>query len=189
VLGACNKVRAELRATAVERPFQIGVLRTLPSAHLAWLFETLQGELPETRIELVDGTRDELHARLAARKLVACISTKVDGEPERCSVELLKEDYGLVVSLKHRFASYESIQLSDLNGERFIVRTHCETFNSTTKLLAQRGIRSKVVYRADQDDRALALVGAGLALQLLFPMSSESMGDHDSGPDDWWRVS
>jgi len=28
-----------------------------------------------------------------------------------------------------------------------------------------------------------------LALQLLFPMSSESMGDHDSGPDDWWRVS
>ena len=30
---------------------------------------------------------------------------------------------------------------------------------------------------------------AELALQLLFPMSSESMGDHDSGPDDWWRVS
>jgi len=32
-------------------------------------------------------------------------------------------------------------------------------------------------------------VNAALALQLLFPMSSESMGDHDSGPDDWWRVS
>ena len=30
---------------------------------------------------------------------------------------------------------------------------------------------------------------AALALQLLFPMSSESMGDHDSGPDDWWRPS
>jgi hypothetical protein len=58
----------------------------------------------ETRIELVDGTRDELHARLAARKLMACISTKVDGEPERLSVELLREDYGLVVSLNHRFA-------------------------------------------------------------------------------------
>jgi formate C-acetyltransferase len=28
-----------------------------------------------------------------------------------------------------------------------------------------------------------------LALQLLFQMSSESMGNHDSGPDDWWRVS
>jgi hypothetical protein len=29
----------------------------------------------------------------------------------------------------------------------------------------------------------------GLALQLPFAMSSESIGHHDSGPDDWWRVS
>jgi hypothetical protein len=28
-----------------------------------------------------------------------------------------------------------------------------------------------------------------LALQLLFAMSSESMGHHDSGHGDWWRVS
>ncbi|MDR3441326.1 hypothetical protein, partial [Telmatospirillum sp.] len=27
-----------------------------------------------------------------------------------------------------------------------------------------------------------------LALQLLFLMGSESMGDHDSGSDDWWSV-
>ena len=27
-----------------------------------------------------------------------------------------------------------------------------------------------------------------LALQLLFAVSSESMGDHDSGSDDWWCV-
>jgi hypothetical protein len=41
----------------------------------------------------------------------------------------------LVASLNHHFAFYESIQLSDLNGERFIVRTHCKAFDSTTKLL------------------------------------------------------
>ena len=29
----------------------------------------------------------------------------------------------------------------------------------------------------------------GLTLQLLFAASSESMGHHDSGSDDWWRVS
>lgn len=167
VLGACNKVKAELWAKAVDRPLRIGVLRTLPSAHLARLFETLQGELPETRIELVDGTRDELHARLAGRKLLACISTKLGSEPGQRSVELLREDYGLVVSLNHRFAFYESVQLSDLNGERFIVRTHCEMFDSTTKLLAEQGIRPQVVYRTDQDDRALALVGAGLGIALM----------------------
>jgi DNA-binding transcriptional LysR family regulator len=169
VLGACNKVKAELRASIADRPLRIGVLRTLPSTQLARLIETLLIELPETRIELVDGTREQLHSQLAGRKLLACISLKSESEPGpgQRSVELLREDYGLVVSLNHRFAFYESVQLSDLNGERFIVRTHCETFGSTTKLLAERGIRSQVVYRTDQDDRALALVGAGMGVALM----------------------
>jgi DNA-binding transcriptional LysR family regulator len=167
VLDACNKVKAELRANIADRPLRIGVLRTLPSAQLARLIETLQGALPETRIELVDGTQEQLHAQLSNRKLLACISLKEGSEPGQRSVELLEEDYGLVVGLKHRFAFYESIQLSDLNGERFIVRTHCEGYESTRKLLLERGIRSQIVYRTDQDDRALALVGAGLGVALM----------------------
>jgi len=167
VLRACNKVKAELQASVADRPLRIGVLRTLPSAHIARLIETLQRELPDTRIELVDGPQEDLHARLAGRKLLACISAKTESEPGQRSVELLREDYGLVASLNHRFAFYESIELSDLNGEPFIVRTHCEGFDSTRKLLAERGIRSPVVYRTDQDDRALALVGAGLGVALM----------------------
>ena len=99
VLGACNKVKAELRASVADRPLRIGVLLTLPSAQLARLIETLQGELPETRIELVDGTREQLHTQLAGRKLLASISTKEGSEPGQRSVELLRENYGLVVSL------------------------------------------------------------------------------------------
>ena len=167
VLRACNKVKAELRASVADRPLRIGILRTLPSAHVARLIETLQRELPDTRLELVDGTQAELHAQLTGRKLLACISLKGESEPGQRSVELLREDYGLVASLNHRFAFYESIQLSDLNDERFIVRTHCEAFDSTRKLLLERGIRSQVVYRTDQDDRALALVGAGLGVALM----------------------
>ena len=34
-LGACNKVKAELRASVADRPLRIGVLRRLPSAQLA----------------------------------------------------------------------------------------------------------------------------------------------------------
>lgn len=167
ILNACNKVKAEFKAAAPDRALRIGVLRTLPSAHVARLVATLQEELVATRIELVDGSQEELHAQLAARKLLACISSKASRELGFRSVELLKETYGLVVSTEHRFASYPSVQLSDLNGERFIVRTHCETFHDTTKVLAARGIRSRVVYKTDQDDRALALIGAGLGVALM----------------------
>jgi DNA-binding transcriptional LysR family regulator len=167
ILDACNKVKAELQATAADRPLRIGVLRTLPSAQLARLVETLHKGLATTRIELVDGTQEELHAQLSARKLLACISSKASKEKGQRSVELLREDYGLVVGLEHPFASCRSIQLSDLDGQCFIVRTHCETFQDTTKLLAARGIRSRVVYKTDQDDRALALIGAGLGVALM----------------------
>jgi hypothetical protein len=54
--------------------------------------------------------------------------------------------------------------LFDLNGERFIVGPHCEVFNSVTTLLAEQQIRPRVVYRTDQDDRALALVELALVL-------------------------
>lgn len=167
VLNACSKVKAELRASAADRPLRIGVLRTLPSGQLARLVETLQSELPETRIELVDGKREQLRTQLESRKLLASISCNLDHDPGQRSVNLLEEDYGLMVGLNHRFALCESIQLSDLNGERFIVRTHCETFDSTTKLFAKRGVRSQIVYRTDQDDRVLALVGAGMGVALM----------------------
>ena len=123
--------------------------------------------LPETRIELVDGTQAELQTQLIGRKLLASISAKGGSEPGQRSVELLREDNGLMASVHHRFANCESIELSDLKGERFIVRTHCEGYDSTRKLLAQRGIRPQVVCRTDQDDRALALVGAGLGVALM----------------------
>jgi hypothetical protein len=35
---------------------------------------------------------------------------------------------------------------------------------------------------------ALRMARADLALRLHFLVGSESMGNHDSEPDDWWRI-
>ncbi|WP_232627722.1 LysR family transcriptional regulator [Methylobacterium sp. Leaf118] len=167
ILSACHRVKADLRASLSTRPFRIGVLRTLPTVHLAHLMIGLRRSMPETTIELVDGARDELAARLADRKLSAAITSAGDTGAAVRSVTLRRERYAVVVSLSHRFASCDSIALDDLQGEPFIVRSHCETFASTTKLLSERGIRTHVVYRTDQDDRAIALVASGLGLALM----------------------
>ena len=57
VLRACNKVKAELRASVADRPLRIGVLRTLPSAHVARLIEALQRELPDTQLSSLSTER------------------------------------------------------------------------------------------------------------------------------------
>ena len=73
----------------------------------------------------------------------------------------------LAVNQNHRFAKLRSIKLDDLQGEPFILRTSCETFQDTTALLIARGIRTRLVYRTDQDDRALGLVAAGIGVALM----------------------
>lgn len=166
VVAACNKVRADVRADIANKPVRMGVLRTLPTPHLARLVESLQVAMPNTAVELCDGTRETLNAQLLDRKVVACITSPGD-EHGLNSVELSRESYGLVVGLHHRFAQIESISLEDLREERFIVRTHCEAFSSTTRLLNERGIRTHIVFKTDQDDRALSLVAAGLGVALM----------------------
>ena len=175
VISACNKVKADLHAANAERPVRIGVLRTLPTTHLAHLVETFQRAIPDTTIELYDGSSEELREQLLNRKVVACITTAGSPQPGMNSAVLARESYCLVVGLRHRFATVDSISIDELHGEAFIVRSHCETFASTTKLLADRGIRTHIVYKTDQDDRALALIAAGLGVALM-PALYESPG-------------
>lgn len=166
ILSACAKVKAELQAAAAERPLRIGVLRTLPTPHLVRLLDTFQQAVPEARIELYDGSCEELQARLTARKIVASITCGESAEGQRSAV-LIRESYVLVVGLGHRFALSDSVGMEDLHGERFIVRTHCETYENTTRLFMERGIKTHVVYRTDQDDRVLSLIASGFGVALM----------------------
>lgn len=167
ILSALSTVKADLQAANTERPMRIGVLRTLPTAHLARLVETFQRALPEAIIQLYDGSKDDLREQLLNRKVVACVAIAGDPQPGINSAILVREGYRLVVGLRHRFAATESISIDELQDEAFIVRSHCETFANTTKLLTDRGIRTRIVYKTDQDDRALALIAAGLGVALM----------------------
>ena len=60
-----------------------------------------------------------------------------------------------------------NVKLADLDGKSFIVRTRCDFYQDVTNVLVARGIRMRIVYQTDQDDRALALVAAGIGLALV----------------------
>ena len=59
------------------------------------------------------------------------------------------------------------MKLADLDGESFIVRTRCDFYQDVTNVLVARGIKIRVVYQTDQDDRALSLIAAGIGLSLV----------------------
>ena len=73
----------------------------------------------------------------------------------------------MAVPLDHRFAQRESVTLSELHGEPFIVRTGRDRFQDASNALVSRGIKIRVVYKTAQIDRTLALVAAGVGLSFI----------------------
>ncbi|MGH6844233.1 MAG: LysR family substrate-binding domain-containing protein [Methylocella sp.] len=90
-----------------------------------------------------------------------------DNNPKFASRVLFEEPYFLAVPNDHRFARRQSVKLADLDGEPFIVRTRCDFYQDVTNALVARRIKMRVVYQTDQDDRALALVAAGIGVALV----------------------
>ena len=167
ILQACGEAKAELRSLKQPEVLRMGVLNTLPTAHIARIVEAFKTAHPEASIQLIDGNRDTLEERLSQGRLDVSITTPID--PDDCpnSLTLFSEPYVLVVGQKHRFADLPNVSLADLDSEPFISRTHCETYRQTTELMVSRGIRTRVIYRTDQDDRVLGLVAAGLGVALM----------------------
>ncbi len=73
----------------------------------------------------------------------------------------------LAVPADHRFAQRQAVSAGDLASERLILPERCVYMLDVTNALASLGVRPNVVYRTDNDDRALALVAAGFGLALV----------------------
>ncbi len=170
VLGACAGVKAELKAARPESGVRFGSLSTMPVDRVGSLCRHFRLTHPDVALDLLDGPSELLEERLAAGKLDVAL-TRLDALPGRSekvrSRVLMTEPYVLAVPAGHRFAAAAQVSVGDLEGEPFITRTSCETYRRTTEYFASRNIRPRVVYRTDHDERAMAMVRAGLGVALV----------------------
>jgi DNA-binding transcriptional LysR family regulator len=176
ILQICNTVRGELETIARPKLLRIGILQSLSSRHVSRLLGSFRRANPFVAIEMFDGVREQLLGLLADRR-VDTILTVFDDDcaskfPSRV---LFNEPYILAVPEGHRFAQRRSVKLSDLRGEPFIVRARCDRYRDVSDVLDSHGITLNVMYKTDQDDRALALVAAGIGLAL-FPAHFDMPG-------------
>jgi len=159
-----NAVKADLKTFTTPRLLRLGILQTLSSQQVSKLLSVFRHTCPDVAIEVFDGVCERLLALLTNRNLDA-ILTIFEGDDTRfASRVLFEEPYVLAVPAKHRFAMRQSVSLSDLHDEAFIVRTGCDRFHEASQALESRGIKVRVVYRTDQDDRAFSLVAAGIGV-------------------------
>ena len=165
ILHEVNMASAELAQAETVNVLRLGVLQTLPVALVADALKAFVAGNDGIRLDLYDGTEQELLNRLDERGIDYALSLRrVD---DNSSEALFEEGYSLVLPVTHRLAGQVEIRGEDLANDSMIVRSRCEVLSETSRHFTDRNVRPPLVYRTPQDERALAMVGAGLGVTVM----------------------
>lgn len=156
-----NLAAAAVGGIAQPAMVRLGVLTTIASAELAALVARIAADAPGLAVELVEGNATVL-AQHVARGRVDLALSAVHGEPGGDAEALRSEPYLLALPAVHRLAGEAALPGEALAGETMIVRRSCEALPETSRYFTRRGIRPSFALRTPNDDRALAMVAAGL---------------------------
>jgi len=144
---------------------RIGIASTLPAATVGTAVAAAHIADPQARLEVLDGRMRDLLQRLDRGRLDAVIGpVPPSREAER---ELAMEDYAMALPATHPLAGRDSVTADDLAGETMLVRRNCEVLADTSRFFTARGVRPFMAARTTDDERAMALVAAGLAITLV----------------------
>lgn len=154
-------------ANAADAPvIRVGVLSSIPTAMLERIVAEHRRREVQAQIELVEGTERDLVSRMARGRIdLALTVLRTAGEWRQ---ELLyREGYALALPRWHRFAGVASVKPEDLAEETMIVRRNCEALSETSRHFTSHGVRPRFSFRTTNDDRALAMVRAGLGITVM----------------------
>jgi DNA-binding transcriptional LysR family regulator len=169
-----RSILSEVQAAQVElaevqqakEVLHVGVLITIAASAVQRLVRDFLRAQPGTVLELFEGSERELKTRLADEQLDLALT--IARPEQRGGSELLYEEgYALAIASHHPLAKKSTVQVGELADEPTIVRTRCELLSETSRFFTRHNVRPRLVYRTEQDERALAMVGAGLGITVM----------------------
>lgn len=153
-------------------PLRLGVLSSLSTAMLGRIVTAWCRSVPLCTFE---GSDAELRRKLGEGQIDAALTLLRRDEQDRGAPLVLEEDYVMMLSEAHPLAGRTSLDAAELAGETMIARRSCELLAETSRFFTQRGIRPAFFLRSANDDRCMAMVGAGMGITTA-PRSLERPG-------------
>ena len=155
--------RETAQSAPAHRPYIVGTIHSFPTDLLATACHNW-GTDPLTVIER-DG--DRLRKDLRKGQIDAAIVVRKRGEPESLNfIDLFDESYLMILPEGHQLAHRSQIEADELGNDVMIARRSCELLSETSDHFTSRGIRPRFSFKSQNDDRAIALVAAGLGVTL-----------------------
>lgn len=148
------------------RPIRLGLLASFPTARLERALSAYRGKEP---VELIEGSQRELVAGLVNGSIDLALAQVEDRFASRL---LFRESYRLALPAAHPLADQEAIDVDRVAGETMIARRSCELLPETSRFFTAHGARPPFSLRTTNDERAMAMVRAGLGITV----APESLG-------------
>ena len=158
--------RSMLEAPA-RHTLRLGVLATIPSSWVADFARNMANDACNERVELVEGRERDLLERLGRGRIDAAVTIVRDEDGRFNSEVLHSEGYALALASDHPLSAELVIAAESLADNVMIVRRHCEVLGEISRHFTSRGVRPFFVARTTNDDRALALVAAGMGVTVM----------------------
>ncbi|MAL79821.1 MAG: LysR family transcriptional regulator [Sneathiella sp.] len=167
IIYECNAAKSEVSRRSPLRRLQLGLLRTAPTQRISALVNDFAKAHGDIQISIKEGAAAQLQRWLDEGRVNVALSIRPETESGLSFARLYRWKYMLAIPTSHSFASRSLIPLAELDRLDFLHRTHCEAESELTRAFANAGVSPNIVFRTDQDDKALALVSAGLGLCMM----------------------
>jgi DNA-binding transcriptional LysR family regulator len=165
IMHQCSLAEAEVNDVEAPNILKVGMLVTIPVAGLSRFLGDFRRSLPRLVIELFEGNMQEITNRLDSGTLDVAFALQrgSSADDSRLAPQpLYSEGYVLALSEGHALSAKAIVEGGELANEPTIVRTRCEILAETSRYFTDRNVRPRIIYRTAQDERALAMVSAGL---------------------------
>lgn len=162
-----NQAERSVLDTHGQATIRLGMLASIPTRWHATLVEAFRAHQDTERVEFVEARERELLDQLSRGRIDMAL-TLVRSDNNRFEAEpLFTEGYALAMSLDHRLANEVTISAEALADNVMIARRSCEALADTSRHFTSRGVRPFFAAKTNNDDRALALVRAGLGITVM----------------------
>lgn len=146
----------------------LGVLPVIKQYHCSGLLASFQQAYPGIELNTLEERRSELFRLLASGKIDAAIVQYTDPDPGFRFHNLFTEQLAAVTGICHVLASQESVSLSELQHEQFIIPPidsgHFPNFSFACQTA---GFQPQVLLRSSSVDTILGLVREEIGISVL----------------------
>lgn len=165
------KVRATAAARLTDVTLKIGVMCSLAPGVFSRFLQEFHAYNPGVELNVIDDSVGRLANLLAEGGIEVAIYGHPEGGDESFHLlPLFEERFVIVVPEGHPFCALATVRGEDLDGHDYVNRAHCEYNDFADRVLGERGIRQKRVFRSERDGWVESMIAAGLGYGL-FPQS------------------